>query len=53
MVREPAGQGVSGRGRCGYEVTEGQYKEAFEYALEGVIGDPKKLEKRWSKAGWN
>lgn len=34
---------VIGSGRCSCEVKEGKYKEAFEYALEDVIGDLKKL----------
>lgn len=52
-VRELSGKRVIGSGRCSYEVKEREYKEAFEYALEDVIGDLKKLEKRWGKAGWN
>lgn len=34
---------VIGSGRCSCEVKEGKYKKAFEYALEDVIGDLKKL----------
>lgn len=34
---------VIGSGRCSCEVKEGEYKEAFDYALEDVIGDLEKL----------
>lgn len=48
---ECSGKRVIGSGRCSCEVKEQDYKEAFEYALEEVIGDPEKLWKRRVKAG--
>lgn len=42
-VLECSEKRVIGSGRCSWEVKEGENKEAFEYALEDVTGDLKKL----------
>lgn len=52
-VLECSEKRMIGSDRCSWEVKEGESKEAFEYVLEDVIGDLKKLKKRWVKAGRN